>query len=170
MTQPARSGRLSTLAAAFIIARRDFTAILFSRSFFFFLLGPLFPILVGGLAGGIGQKVQDSTDRPELGIAMSARDVAAMKAAHQRLSPQLGASLPVLVVVQELKPGEPFDAAQAMKADRANLAAIVTGSSNSGRPVIADRPQARSSTPAANSPTVSSVHEKHLTPTVGSSR
>ena len=134
MTQPARSGRLSTLAAAFIIARRDFTAILFSRSFFFFLLGPLFPILVGGLAGGIGQKVQDSTDRPELGIAMSASDVAAMKAAHQRLSPQLGASLPVLVVVQELKPGEPFDPAQAMKADRANLAAIVTG--NPDHPVL----------------------------------
>ena len=44
-------------------------------------------------------------------------------------------------------------------------AGIDAGSSNSGRPVIAERPHARSSTPAANSPTVSSVHEKHLTPT-----
>ena len=35
---------------------------------------------------------------------------------------------------------------------------------------MADSPCARSSTPAANSPTVSSVHEKHFTPTVGSSR
>ena len=35
---------------------------------------------------------------------------------------------------------------------------------------MAESPRARSSTPAANSPTVSSVHEKHLTPTVGSSR
>src|SRR4051794_4700243 len=42
--------------------------------------------------------------------------------------------------------------------------------SNSNRPVIADNPRARSSTPAANSPTVSSVHEKHFTPTVGSIR
>src|SRR5947208_3159876 len=41
---------------------------------------------------------------------------------------------------------------------------------SSGRPVIADKPRARSSTPAANSPTVSSVHEKHFTPTVGSIR
>ena len=48
-------GRLSTLAAAFVIARRDFTAILFSRSFIFFLLGPLFPVLVGAVAGGIGK-------------------------------------------------------------------------------------------------------------------
>ncbi|GEM_PF-4627057 len=33
------NGRLSVLAAAWVVARRDFTAILFSRSFFFFLLG-----------------------------------------------------------------------------------------------------------------------------------
>ncbi len=49
--------RLSLLSAAWVIARRDFTAILFSRAFFFFLLGPLFPLIVGGLAGGIGSAV-----------------------------------------------------------------------------------------------------------------
>ena len=53
------TGRLSTLAAAFVVARRDFVAILFSRSFIFFLLGPLFPIVVGVLAGGIGSKVRE---------------------------------------------------------------------------------------------------------------
>ena len=42
--------------------------------------------------------------------------------------------------------------------------------SNSLRWVIAESPCAKSLTPAANSPTVSSVHEKHFTPTVGSSR
>src|SRR6516164_697822 len=42
--------------------------------------------------------------------------------------------------------------------------------SNSSLPVIADRASATSSTPAANRPTVSSVHEKHLTPTVGNIR
>ena len=44
------------------------------------------------------------------------------------------------------------------------------GASNSGRLVIADSPSATLSTSAANRPTVSSVQEKHLTPTVGSSR
>ena len=60
MTAPAApTGRLSILAAAFVVARRDFTAILFSRSFFFFLLGPLFPVLVGGLAGGpVGRQMR----------------------------------------------------------------------------------------------------------------
>jgi len=63
------NGRLSTWQAAYVIARRDFVAILFSRSFIFFLLGPLFPVLVGGFAGGIGQRVQATADRPVLGRA-----------------------------------------------------------------------------------------------------
>ena len=51
MDSPNRpTGRLSTLAAAYVVARRDFVAILWSRSFIFFLLGPLFPLLVGTLA------------------------------------------------------------------------------------------------------------------------
>src|SRR4029077_16895296 len=44
------------------------------------------------------------------------------------------------------------------------------GASNSGRLVIADSPSATLSTSAANRPTVSSVQEKHFTPTVGSNR
>jgi uncharacterized membrane protein YfcA len=43
--------RLPLLGAAWVVARRDFVAILFSRSFIFFLLGPLFPLVVGALAG-----------------------------------------------------------------------------------------------------------------------
>lgn len=121
------TGRLSTLAAAFVIARRDFTAILFSRSFFFFLLGPLFPLLVGGLAGGIGKEVQSNAARPELGVAMSAADAQALIAARERLEPQLGSAVPQLVVVKAVRPGERFDVAAAMQDKRVNLAAVVTG-------------------------------------------
>ncbi|HVR90167.1 MAG TPA: ABC transporter permease [Novosphingobium sp.] len=128
MTSPIRSGRLSTFAAALVIARRDFTAILFSRSFFFFLLGPLFPLLVGTMAGGIGAQVKQGTQQPQLGIAMAAADVDAMLAAHRLLAPRLGRNLPELVEVARIKPGEAFDPAAAMKANSANLAAIVTGS------------------------------------------
>ena len=120
------SGRLSTLAAALVIARRDFTAILFSRSFFFFLLGPLFPLIVGGLAGGIGASVKETTARPELGIAMTKADVAAMSAAYRQLQPRL-AQLPDLVVVAELAPGQTFDAGAAVRDRKQNLAAVITG-------------------------------------------
>ncbi len=123
-----RTGRLSTLAAAYVVARRDFVAILFSRSFFFFLLGPLFPLVIAGLAGGIGQTVQANTDRPMLGVAMSPADTARMVAAQKALARQLGGSMPELVVVKQLSPDEQFDPVAAMKNNRANLAAIVTGS------------------------------------------
>ncbi|RZA24672.1 MAG: ABC transporter permease, partial [Proteobacteria bacterium] len=82
------AGRLSIWQAAYTVARRDFVAILFSRSFIFFLLGPLFPIVVAGLAGGIGQQVARGTTPPEIGIAMQPADVDAMLAAHARLAPR----------------------------------------------------------------------------------
>ena len=128
MNFEARTGRLSTLAAAYVVARRDFVAILFSRSFLFFLLGPLFPVLIGALAGGIGQKVQESADRPVLGMAMSPADTVRMVKAQQQLARQLGPNMPELIVVRQLAPGERFDPVTAMKNNRANLAAIVTGS------------------------------------------
>ena len=121
------SGRLSTWQAAFVIARRDFVAILWSRSFIFFLLGPLFPLLVGGFAGGIGQRVQAAADQPVLGIAMQAADANAMVSAHDALAPRVGAALPELAVIKRLRPGESFNAEAALAAKQANIAAVLTG-------------------------------------------
>lgn len=133
------SGRLSTFAAAYVIARRDFTAILFSRSFIFFLLGPLFPVLIGGLAGGIGQKVQHEAARPQLGIAMPAAEVQAMIAARKALEPRVGRALPDFVVVRQLAPGEAFDAAAALHGKSTSLAAVVSGSP--AAPVLTGPPE-----------------------------
>jgi len=127
MTAANTSGRLSTFAAAMVIARRDFTAILFSRSFIFFLLGPLFPVIVAALAGGIGQKVQENTAQPQLGIVMQAADAAAMIKAHDALAGRMGGNLPDFIVVKRLAPGERFDPAEALKGRNANLAAIASG-------------------------------------------
>ncbi len=119
------TGRLSTMAAAFVVARRDFVAILFSRSFIFFLLGPLFPVIVGGLAGNVGQRVQQQAAHADLGIVMQAADVRAMLAARTALEPHAGDSMPDIAVVKELRPGEAYDPAQALKT--ANFAAILSG-------------------------------------------
>ena len=127
ITQSPR-GRLSIFAAAMVIARRDFTAILLSRSFIFFLLGPLFPLIVGGLAGGIGSKVEQTAVRPQLGLAMQAADVDAMLNAYGTLAPRMGGGLPEFVVIARLRAGEAFDPREAMRAKVGNLAAIVSGS------------------------------------------
>jgi len=119
--------RLNALEAAWVIARRDFVAVLFSRAFLFFLLGPLFPVIVGGLAGAIGGEVQREAVSVEIGLAMSEADNAAMLAAGARLAPQLGGALPSLRTVPEAAGDPAFDARAFMEARRGNYAAIVTG-------------------------------------------
>jgi ABC-2 type transport system permease protein len=125
------SGRLSTLRAALVIMRRDLTALLFSRSFVFFLVGPLFFVLITGVAGSIGGSVDQGADRVVLGIAMSAHDAQAMIAARRVLAPHTDGDLPEFDVVRQLQPGEHFDAQLAMKAGpnkaSGNLAGIVSG-------------------------------------------
>jgi ABC-2 type transport system permease protein len=116
-----------------VIARRDFGAILFSRAFFFFLLGPLFPVIVGAMAGGVGQRVQESAARPELGIAMASADVDAMVAAHEALSPQLGSALPAFTVLERLGPGESYDPVAALESGAPGVSAILTGTPDEPR-------------------------------------
>lgn len=126
-TEAALKPRLSSLEAAWVIARRDFVAVLFSRAFLFFLLGPLFPVIVGGLAGSIGGEVQREAVSLEVGLAMSADENAALVAAGARLSPQLGGALPRLRAVPEAASDPAFDARAFMEARRGNYAAILTG-------------------------------------------
>jgi ABC-2 type transport system permease protein len=123
--------RLSAMEAAWVIARRDFVAVLFSRAFLFFLLGPLFPVIVGGLAGSIGGEVQRDAVSYEVGVAMSPTDTAAMVAAGERLAPQLPFALPRLQPVPEAAGDPAFDAQAFMEARQGNYAAILTGSPQS---------------------------------------
>ena len=126
-----RSGRLSVMAAAWVVARRDFMAILFSRAFFFFLLGPLFPLLVGLLAGSVGQRVQETADSPEVGIVMQAADAERMIAARDALADRLGDGLPRFTILRRLGPGERYDAASELRGRQANIAAILSGTPDS---------------------------------------
>lgn len=104
MSEATPSSRLSAMQAAWVIARRDFTAILFSRAFFFFLLGPLFPLAVGGLAGSIGGQVQREAQSNVVALAMAPADSARMIAAAEAIGPKLSAAVPNLVAVPQGNP------------------------------------------------------------------
>ena len=54
MARPETGRMMRFIRSAWVIARRDFTATVLSKTFLFFLLGPLFPLLFGGVFGGIG--------------------------------------------------------------------------------------------------------------------
>ena len=119
-------GRLPMWRAAFVIARRDFTAVLMSRTFLFFLLGPFFPVLIAVLAGGIGSQMQSEVAVERVGVAMqSPADTRALIAARDRLAEQLGGILPQMTAL-DVPPGG-VDARAALSGE-ANLAAVVTGS------------------------------------------
>jgi ABC-2 type transport system permease protein len=74
------------LRGAFVIARRDFSATVLSKAFIFFLLGPLFPLILGVVFGGIGAKVASQTEQPIVAVVSSDEDYAKMSAARDRLA------------------------------------------------------------------------------------
>jgi len=122
-----RTPRFRILGSAWVVARRDFVAVTLSKTFVFFLLGPLFMILVSGLAGGIGAQVRQGMDRPQLGVALPAGEIAPLFAAHEAMQDQLAGPVPELVVLARLAPGESFDAKAALGENRPRLAAVFTG-------------------------------------------
>lgn len=119
--------KLGTFRAAMVVARRDFIAVIWSKAFLFFLIGPLFPVVVGALAGGIGNQVQQSLDNPQLGVAMTGADADALIAARAGLAERMAGRVPEMVVLKRLEPGETFDAVAAMGGGQDSLAAVVTG-------------------------------------------
>ena len=124
-------GRLSTLAAALVVARRDFAAVLLSRSFIFFLIGPLFPLVIGSLASGVGESVERTAARPVLGVVMSPAETAALRAAATRLDAQLDDAVPVLLPLTA-DPGS--DPGKVLAANQSRASAVLSG--NLAQPVL----------------------------------
>jgi len=127
MSEATPKSRLPLWQAVWVIARRDFLAILLSRYFIFFLLGPLFPIVIGTLAAGVGQRVQQATTQTNMGVAMAPADLDAMLRAREALAPTVGGALPQMIPLKRLARGETFDAKAALASQKANVAAVLSG-------------------------------------------
>ena len=74
------------IRSAFVIGRRDFTATVMSKAFLLFLLGPLFPVLMGVAFGGIGARIDHGAERPVVAVVASPSDFARLSASHARLA------------------------------------------------------------------------------------
>ncbi len=79
------ASRLPLARAAFVIARRDFHAILFSKAFLFFLLGPIFFGLVMVGSASIGRKAAENSEPPVLAVSLSFGEASAFQYTHDRL-------------------------------------------------------------------------------------
>ena len=78
-----------TITSAFVIARRDFTATVMSKTFLLFLLGPLFPLAAGLAFGGLGESIRSSDEQPVVAVVASPADFAALDQARKLMEPLL---------------------------------------------------------------------------------
>jgi ABC-2 type transport system permease protein len=81
---------MSTLQAAWVIARRDFMATVMSRAFVLFLL---FPVVIIGLSVGFSaatMKMRKQEDRPHVAVIAAPADYAPIAAARARIAPGFG--------------------------------------------------------------------------------
>lgn len=77
------------LHASYVIGRRDFGATVLSKAFIFFLLAPMFPLLLGGVFGGIGARVASQAERPVVAVISTKADFDRLSAARTRLAAAL---------------------------------------------------------------------------------
>lgn len=116
------------IRAAFVIARRDFTAIIYSKAFIFFLLGPFFPVLVGIAAGSLGGQIAKESDRPVIGLAMSQTDSAKLLAARDTLANTMGQTyFTELKLVGDAAKDGALAPQDYLKRKEDNLSVVVTG-------------------------------------------
>lgn len=78
------------IQSALVIGRRDFTATVLSRTFIFFLIGPLFPLLIGGVFGTVGASVAGQTRPTRVTVVAPAADYQRMAGAAAAVRPLLG--------------------------------------------------------------------------------
>ena len=74
------------IRSAFVIARRDFGATVLSKTFVFFLLAPLFPLLMGGVFASIGARVATQSARPVVAVISSEKDFERLSIAREGLA------------------------------------------------------------------------------------
>jgi len=86
------------LRSAFVIARRDFSATVLSKTFIFFLLGPLFPLLFGGVFGSIGARVAQQTERPVVAVIAPPDEFQRLTAARAQMVEAIGGDALVSLV------------------------------------------------------------------------
>jgi len=113
------------LRAAFVIARRDFSATVLSRTFLLFLLGPFFPVLMIAIFGAATAPMS-ATDRPTVGVIATTEDYQLLDTARGRLQDTFGAI--AMVNLQRVEPtSQPQQAAAVLGTARPGYIAILEG-------------------------------------------
>jgi ABC-2 type transport system permease protein len=115
------------LRSSWVIARRDFTATVLSKAFIFFLLGPMFPLLLGGVFGGIGARVASQTEKPVVAVIASPADFARLDTARNRLASAIDEDRIVELVREDPEGDLAAQEARLLAQRRPPIAGILSG-------------------------------------------
>ncbi len=113
--------------SAWVIGRRDFTATVFSKAFIFFLVGPLFPILLGIIFGGIGAQVATQTEQPRIAVIASVAEFHKLSSGLADLREATGDRSPVELVWIPPRGNAQVQTDQLLKSADARVIAVLTG-------------------------------------------
>ena len=117
------------LRGALVIGRRDFSATVLSKTFLFFLIGPLFPLLFGVTFGVIFGGATAHQGKPVVAVIAAPAEFAPLAAAHDRVAAAVGAER--AIDLERFDPQPDFEAQQAR---------LLTGSDHSVRAVLSGLP------------------------------
>jgi ABC-2 type transport system permease protein len=115
------------IRSSYVIARRDFGATVLSKAFIFFLLGPLFPLLLGGVFGGIGARVATQTVHPVVAVVSSDDDFARLTKARDDLAAALPDGAVVTLVHYSPEPDLAAEQRQLLASRDPPVRAVLTG-------------------------------------------
>jgi ABC-2 type transport system permease protein len=115
------------LRSAWVIGRRDFAATVFSKAFIFFLIGPLFPVLLGAMFGGIGARVASQAEQPRVAVIASDADFAKLTAARRQLGDALGDRPTVELVEAPPEPDQARQVQDLLDSRSHSVVAVLTG-------------------------------------------
>jgi ABC-2 type transport system permease protein len=115
------------LRAAFVIGRRDFTATVWSKSFIFFLIAPLFPVLLGILFGGIGARVASQTEQPRVAVVAPKPEFDRLAVARAQLGDAMGDRPVVELIGVAPQSDEAAQVRQLLASRDPSVVAVLTG-------------------------------------------
>jgi ABC-2 type transport system permease protein len=115
------------MRGAFVIGRRDFSATVLSKTFLFFLLGPLFPLIFGGVFGGIVGGTVGQRDKIEVAVIAPQAEFGPLLAAHDRLARAIDDSHVVRLVRVAPESNVDFQRQKLLIAGEARYRAVLTG-------------------------------------------
>lgn len=122
MTSDSKTGRLPFWRATWVIARRDVTTIMFSKSFLLFLLAPLFAVLIAGGASAILMGSDERLGNPRILVAMEDDDSRSIMRSVETVTQKAGLALPEIVYE-----GGDVDARARLRDKELNLMVVLSG-------------------------------------------